>query len=1633
MKYQEKRTPLKSGNVLQLVDDNNGRVFNVTIIKELGSGSNCIAYDVEFDDFVRGVLKECWPAKLAVDICRNNETLALELANSSNENARNNFLGKIEKFEADYRRGVDFRKENEEIWNCVPAHKGLLRTLDFHKGEVGTLYSLYSIDRGDSLRNLPPKTAHDVFGVAASAARGLKIFHESGQVYLDFKADNLFVFPEKNNYQVKFLDSDASIDISELHNEIDFSFFSTMDWEAPEMKDVWEILEEGGDDLEYRRKIDKRTDFYLVGLLVDKLLGTRYKEATDLGGDWDFDFRNELLKDVNPSIRRKLRSFYEKTVVPARNKRYQKDDDIIEALEELYELALTRKPYINTHVLFPNKTESEFVGREAEIIEIERMLENHNSVFLCGIGGIGKSELALQYISKHKEGYECILQIDYQDNLIASAMRSKVISNYDLSDFKSDEEKWSLYYEKLCDLCDWKKTKVLIYIDNFNTDYDEYLSKFRKLDCKMIFTTRGDEKKYGDCGFLIEEIKDITQLKRLFYINGPEEYKNLLQDNIFEPNIDRNVEKLVKLVGGHTLVIELLATQLLYSVVLSLEHMLMQLEADGIKGDYKTPFHSLSQKERLYATAYGHIETTFNLSNLNEGEMDILKVLTHVPSQGVDMVLFLNWCGFRGEEGVESVNDLVRRKWVRRTQRVISLHPVIREVVWRKLNPCVEEGLLAKYSNSLLKQGGGKNNEMEKGWLLDANVAFILSVRGNTFTVDETMNSLYKNVLSLMNISETEQLLEALKAITPIVIKKYSNYDKDEILHMLSIEVLDVDDDDSFTKKLFLEAFVLYAWLKSKLEYNNQIDAATIRLQTNIRYSANLELVDDYLEWFNDEYVAPVMAFNDTAVIKFDLHRDDTEVKGRDKLEIRKWDGSVEIGEIISFFELRSTGKKYVAYQYLKDKQNLLPDGHVVLQVAEAIVKGGMLQVGPKMDEVTWENLKDIIGDITKGKRPDDVKYIEIEYLEVERQTYESACMASSGVEPKGSTIICEEDIVIKSQSIILDDIKNEPKNDRSGLRKVWLSDYEEHIYLISCIKLKKTNKIYIIFNKPSDIGVVLPEGNEKVYVAEIIINESGRRLGAEIESEVWEHLKQIMRDILKEGELQNRLDYIHVNVITGEVGGYTGDKFEGKRHGKGVQYWKREEWYDRYIGDWKYDIRTGEGVYTFSNGDYYAGGFSENRFHGKGKMIWANGDKYDGDWESGERTGKGIYTLLNRYNYAGDFLKNKAHGKGQIIWTNGDKYEGDWKNGERTGEGVLTFADGEIYNGSFYKGKYYGEGQLISKSGVIFKGFFADGKIHGRGRVIFSYNEKKYEIASDVMLKSLELLTEIQSKENIYIASVYFEVGRFYFRLGQHDEQIKYELEALNIRKRLLSEKHCDLLSSYKKVADCYYRIGKHDEALEKGLKVLVIRLETLPENHPEIISSYNGLVKIYATWLIERGVPDCEVKKVQALEKTSLIEYKQICDLYNYIGVWYIKKGQPCRAVKFGLHALRIQKEHYPNNYHDLALIYNNIGKAYHDMQEYDTALSYLQEAVKSIGNSSNEIHYESNIYFNIGITHDMLNNCIEATGNLERAELLLIKNKDNTRLKTTYSALIRRYQSRKQYQKAEEYNQKLKALCS
>lgn len=183
------------------------------------------------------------------------------------------------------------------------------------------------------------------------------------------------------------------------------------------------------------------------------------------------------------------------------------------------------------------------------------------------------------------------------------------------------------------------------------------------------------------------------------------------------------------------------------------------------------------------------------------------------------------------------------------------------------------------------------------------------------------------------------------------------------------------------------------------------------------------------------------------------------------------------------------------------------------------------------------------------------------------------------------------------------------------------------------------------------------------------------------------------------------------------------GDVFEGDYHndlrdGKG-----KYEWNDGSIqsGNWRNNFLNGEGeMFDAPTGQYYCGEFVNDKYSGKGTMIYGDRSKYEGEWLDDKKHGKGKSTAANGNTYNGDWQNNKKHGQGIFKWADGKEYyDGEWQKGTMSGYGIYHYECGNHYEGDMLNDEEDGEGYMKYANGNEFQGNF---KLGSPKKGIMSY-----------------------------------------------------------------------------------------------------------------------------------------------------------------------------------------------------------------------------------------------------------------------------------------------------------------------
>ena len=246
-----------------------------------------------------------------------------------------------------------------------------------------------------------------------------------------------------------------------------------------------------------------------------------------------------------------------------------------------------------------------FCGRDKELDELHNQLSENSKIFLQGIPGIGKSELAKAYAKKHKKDYTNIIYINYSGSLKADIVNLDFADDYNASE--PEAERFRRHNRFLRSL----KDDSMIIIDNFNaiaTD-DELLSEVLEYSCRILFTTRSRFDDYDT--YTIEEMPDDALLEltgKLF--TDADKYQAILSE-------------IIHTVHGHTFAVEL-AARLLEVGILDPDQLLEKLRTEKAAMDSKDKVSAKKDGKSKKATYYTHIHTLFSLYKLSSAETYIM-------------------------------------------------------------------------------------------------------------------------------------------------------------------------------------------------------------------------------------------------------------------------------------------------------------------------------------------------------------------------------------------------------------------------------------------------------------------------------------------------------------------------------------------------------------------------------------------------------------------------------------------------------------------------------------------------------------------------------------------------------------------------------------------------------------------------------------------------------------------------------------------------------------------------------------------------------------------------------------------------------------------------------------------------
>lgn len=620
-----------------------GGVISYIITKELEKGGACIVYDGYYvnnsGDSVPVRIKECYPFKLHISRMDNGELFA-----------QRNEIEYFEEYKRRMRKSFDI---SNELLKTSSLTNSVSNTLDIYELN-NTVYIVSCYAEGSDLAKCEIKELKDAVKIVLSAAKSIEKVHNKGYLYLDLKPENIFIFDETYEL-IQLFDFDSIIPMNAKNNILEYRISYSAGFAPIEQK------------MGILSKLGKYSDIYSVGALLFYLLFGKAPSAFDCGEETIYDFTEMKWKNCyRDKLYTKLTEFFHHTLESYYKQRYQSMDMAVGQLEEIEEYADISKPFIYSSVVLGNGF---VVGREKEINSLINWSQSGSTcIFVSGMGGIGKSTVVREFLKRSGDNFENIIYLYFDESLCNTFIDDIRFSIHNCE--KRIEETNTEYYKRKIKtarelVC---QADSILIIDNYNGELNNDFIDILNVGWKVIAVTRKNMENMGYDTLFIQHLSDRNDLRRLFSVKIGYEFSG--------EQIDK-LERMIDMVEGHTLALELIAGQIANSY-LSIEQALELTEKYGFSGIGKEKVDLIKDGKRYYEKIEQIIRAVYNIGAMNAQKRKILKIISLFDAPGIWLKELKRLLHL---ESFDEVNELRDTGWINIVNECAVLHPLIQETI----------------------------------------------------------------------------------------------------------------------------------------------------------------------------------------------------------------------------------------------------------------------------------------------------------------------------------------------------------------------------------------------------------------------------------------------------------------------------------------------------------------------------------------------------------------------------------------------------------------------------------------------------------------------------------------------------------------------------------------------------------------------------------------------------------------------------------------------------------------------------------------------------------------------------------------------------------------------------------------
>ena len=318
--------------------------------------------------------------------------------------------------------------------------------------------------------------------------------------------------------------------------------------------------------------------------------------------------------------------------------------------------------------------QGELIGRKTELSLLGEQIREKRVVLLNGMGGVGKTALAVSWLHQELEGFTHIVWIEQTSDIYTSLITNRsLLENLDIKLGEDPQQDARLILNQLGKL---GGPSILI-IDNAEEDLEELRDYLPRDDWQILITSRN---KLSIGHELTIENLELAAAQQLFFRHYDRD-----QD-------EQAVQEIIKELDRHTLTLEILAKTAQARRIQPLRRVLDLLEERGLAIGRQANVEIDHNKGRKVERLFPYLSAILRWTSSAENEKWLLQQLIFLPPifHTFDRLATIFYLKPEYEDLWDlftlALDNLTERGWLQYQEKEgYKMHRIIREVLYQEM------------------------------------------------------------------------------------------------------------------------------------------------------------------------------------------------------------------------------------------------------------------------------------------------------------------------------------------------------------------------------------------------------------------------------------------------------------------------------------------------------------------------------------------------------------------------------------------------------------------------------------------------------------------------------------------------------------------------------------------------------------------------------------------------------------------------------------------------------------------------------------------------------------------------------------------------------------------------------------